>query len=261
MSFVRQPAVADAFYPGDAGQLKQMLDTFLVGKTPAAAPPKALIVPHAGYIYSGPIAASAYATIAPLRETITRVVLMGPSHRVALRGLASSRADAFATPLGEIALDHVAIEQALTLPQVCLMDEAHAFEHSLEVQLPFLQRLLARFSLVPFVVGSARPEAVAEVLDLLWGGDETLIVISSDLSHYLSDEDARRSDAATSAAIESLRGQDIREDQACGALPVKALLQVARRRGLAARTLDLRNSGDTAGPRDQVVGYGAYVLR
>lgn len=260
MSLVRRPAVADRFYPGDAKALSRMVDTFMAEAHASAPAPKAMIVPHAGYIYSGPVAASAYAALADARETIEKVVLMGPSHRVPLRGLATSGATAFETPLGQVALDTAAIELALTHPQVHRMDEAHAFEHSLEVQLPFLQRVLADFSLAPFVVGDTEPEAVSEVLDLLWGGAETLIVISSDLSHYLSYDAARALDRRTATAIETLHPGDIGNDQACGRIPVKALLIAARHHGLRAETLDLRSSGDTAGPRDQVVGYGAYVF-
>jgi AmmeMemoRadiSam system protein B len=256
----RRPAVAGLFYPRDPRELKRMVDGYLAQATAEDTPPKALIAPHAGYIYSGPIAASAYATLAPAHATITRVVLLGPAHRVPVRGLAASSATQFETPLGAIDVDRDAIELALTLPQVKLVDEAHALEHSLEVQLPFLQEVLDRFSLAPFVVGDAGADEVAEVLDLLWGGSETLIVISSDLSHYHDYATARRLDAATTLAIESLRPQDIGFDQACGRIPVNGLLALARRRGLHAQTLDLRNSGDTAGPRDQVVGYGAYVF-
>lgn len=260
MLLSRRPAVAGLFYPRDPRELKRMVDGYLAEATAEDTPPKALIAPHAGYIYSGPIAASAYATLAPAHATIARVVLLGPAHRVPVRGLAASSATQFETPLGAIDLDRDAIELALTLPQVKLMDEAHALEHSLEVQLPFLQEVLDRFSLAPFVVGDAGADEVAEVLDLLWGGSETLIVISSDLSHYHDYATARRLDAATTLAIESLRPQDIGFDQACGRIPVNGLLALARRRGLHAQTLDLRNSGDTAGPRDQVVGYGAYVF-
>jgi AmmeMemoRadiSam system protein B len=256
----RRPAVAGLFYPRDPRELKRMVDGYLAEATAEDTPPKALIAPHAGYIYSGPIAASAFATLAPAHATITRVVLLGPAHRVPVRGLAASSATQFETPLGAIDVDRDAIELALTLPQVKLVDEAHALEHSLEVQLPFLQEVLDRFSLAPFVVGDAGADEVAEVLDLLWGGSETLIVISSDLSHYHDYATARRLDAATTLAIESLRPQDIGFDQACGRIPVNGLLALARRRGLHAQTLDLRNSGDTAGPRDQVVGYGAYVF-
>ena len=260
MPRIRQPAVADHFYPGDARQLTRMLDDFLGDAAGRSETPKALIVPHAGYIYSGPIAASAYVSLAPARERIRRVVLLGPSHRVPLRGLASSSDTAFATPLGHIELDHEAIALALTLPHTRIMDQAHAQEHSLEVQLPFLQRTLADFKLVPFVVGDASTEEVAEVLELLWGGPETLVVISSDLSHYLSYEQASRLDGLTSQAIEALRPEAIGADQACGRVPLRGLLAVARRRALRVETLDQRSSGDTAGPRGQVVGYGAYAF-
>lgn len=260
MSLSRRPAVAGSFYPGDPRELKRMVDGYLAEVSAEDAPPKALIAPHAGYVYSGPIAASAYATLAPVRSAITRVVLLGPAHRVPFHGLAASSAERFDTPLGPVDLDRAAIDLALTLPQVRVMDEAHTQEHSLEVQLPFLQEVLDRFKLAPFVVGDASPAEVAEVLELLWGGPETLIVISSDLSHYYDYRTAKQLDAATSAAIEALRPEDIGYEQACGRTPVNGLLELARRRGLRARTLDLRNSGDTAGPRDQVVGYGAYTF-
>ncbi len=222
--------------------------------------PKAIIAPHAGYIYSGPIAASAYARIQPARGRITRVVLLGPAHRVGFHGLALSSADCFQTPLGRITVDQEAVKKISGLPQVHVMDTAHMQEHSLEVHLPFLQEALGEFSLVPLVVGDAEPNEVAEVLETLWGGPETLIVISSDLSHYHDYKTAQRLDRATSQAIEQLRLEDIQYDHACGRNPVSGLLQVARQRGLKAKTIDLRNSGDTAGSHDRVVGYGAYVF-
>lgn len=222
--------------------------------------PKALIVPHAGYIYSGEIAAAAYARIVPARGRIRRVVLLGPCHRVPVRGLAISGADAFVTPLGNLRVDDDARSRALSLPQVCLLDASHEQEHSLEVQLPFLQVALGDVALVPFVVGDATSDEVADVLDLLWGGEETLIVVSSDLSHYLDYESAQRADAATCRAIESLTPEAIGRDQACGRVPIRGLLQLARRRSLRPETVDLRNSGDTAGPRDRVVGYGAWTF-
>jgi len=260
MSSVRPPAVAGLFYPNNPEQLRQMVDGYLAAASADGSPPKALIVPHAGYVYSGPVAATAYATLADVRATISRVVLLGPAHRVPFTGLAASSTNAFDTPLGPVFLDRAAIDRALDLPQVRVIDEAHRQEHSLEVQLPFLQEALEDFRLVPLLVGDASPAVVAEVLELLWGGPETLIVISSDLSHYHDYATARRLDHATSAAIEALRPQDIGVDQACGRHPINGLLELARRRGLAARTLDLRCSGDTAGPRDQVVGYGAYAF-
>jgi MEMO1 family protein len=266
MHTIRQPAVADRFYPGDPAELRRMLDALFAEPHPSASsqpgttPPKALIVPHAGYIYSGPIAATAYATLAPVRKQIQRVVLLGPSHRLPFKGLAATSAEVFATPLGPVPIDRAAVERTLTLPQVHVLDAAHAQEHSLEVQLPFLQWVLDDFSLVPLVVGDATPESVAEVLELLWGGPETLILVSSDLTHYLDYRTARRVDEQTSEAIELLRPESIGYDQACGRAPLNGLLTLARRHGLRAETLDLRNSGDTAGSRDQVVGYGAYAI-
>jgi AmmeMemoRadiSam system protein B len=248
------------FYPGDPRELHGIVKDFLDRAEPSGPVPKALIAPHAGYIYSGPVAASAYARLAPARDTITRVVLLGPAHRVGFAGLAASSADSFSTPLGHIPVDQAAVEKVLALPQVRLLDEAHALEHSLEVHLPFLQEVLGQFKLVPLVVGDADPEEVAQVLETLWGGEETLLVISSDLSHYHDYETARRMDAATSKAIETLRPQDIGFEDACGRNPINGLLTLARRRGLHAETVDLRTSGDTAGPRDSVVGYGAYVF-
>ena len=260
---VRRPAVAGSFYPEDSGELRSAVDAYLAGA--AAAPgsgenaPKALIAPHAGYVYSGPVAASGYAWLAPLRGTTRRVVLLGPAHRVALRGIAAPRAGRFATPLGEVVVDRGAMQRIQALPQVVMDDLPHTPEHSLEVHLPFLQRLLGDFSLVPLLVGDAAPEEVAEVLDALWGGDETLIVVSSDLSHYYDYATAQLMDAATTRAIEALRPGDIESEQACGRIPVQGLLLTLERRGLGARAVDVRNSGDTAGSRDAVVGYGSYV--
>lgn len=260
MHTVRPPVVAGLFYPADSEELRALVNDLLRRAPYAGAPPKALIAPHAGYVYSGPVAASAYARLRPLRKQLTRVVLLGPAHRVAFRGLAASSADAFRTPLGDIPLDTAATASLARLPQVRTRDDAHALEHSLEVQLPFLQTVLDRFTLVPLVVGDAGYAEVTEVLDVLWGGSETLIVISSDLSHYHDYATAQRMDRATSAAIEDLAPERIDYEDACGRTPVGGLLQAARARGLRAQTVDLRNSGDTAGPRDQVVGYGAYVI-
>lgn len=258
MAKVRNPAVAGLFYPDDPQALRGMVANYLASATASDSVPKAIIAPHAGYIYSGPIAASAYALLQPARGRITRVILLGPAHRVGFHGLALSSADYFLTPLGRIAVDQEAVDKISRLPQVHVMDGAHAQEHSLEVQLPFLQQALGEFTLVPLVVGQAGPEEVAEVLELLWGGPETLIVISSDLSHYHDYRTARELDRATSQAIEQLRPEAIEYDHACGRDPVNGLLRVARRLGLKARTVDLRNSGDTAGSHDRVVGYGAY---
>ncbi len=262
MSVTRSPAVAGTFYPADPQQLRAMVQRYLRGALDRAPGtlPKALIAPHAGYIYSGPVAATAYARLWPARDTVRRVVLIGPSHRVPLRGLATSSADVFNTPLGDVLVDKTAAAALVDLPQVQVMDSAHAWEHSLEVHLPFLQEVLREFSLAPLVVGDASPQEVAEVLERLWGGAETVLVISSDLSHYHDYDTARRMDRDTSRAIEQLRPADIDYQQACGRIPITGLLVAAQAHGLAAATLDLRNSGDTAGPRDQVVGYGAYAF-
>jgi len=261
MSTIRTPAVAGQFYPADPAQLHAQVQQFLSQvEPPVESPPKAIIVPHAGYIYSGPVAASAYARLKAARDSISRVVLLGPSHRVDFRGIAASAMRAFATPLGQLSVDQAAVEQIQSLPEVGILEQAHAQEHSLEVHLPFLQEVLGDFSLVPLVVGDASPAEVGAVLEALWGGPETLIVISSDLSHYHDYQTARQMDNATSQAIEALRFEAIGYEQACGRNPVNGLLWVARRKNLHSETIDLRNSGDTAGPRHQVVGYGAYVF-
>ncbi len=260
MRTVRPAAVAGHFYPGERATLERTVKDLLTAAKAEGPVPKAIIAPHAGYIYSGAVAASAYARLAPAADKITRVVLMGPAHRVALRGLAVPSAEAFATPLGPVPVDREAVKKLLTLPQVTVMDEAHADEHSLEVHLPFLQTLFPNCAIVPIVAGSATAEEVAQALDLLWGGPETFVVISSDLSHYLDYDGAKRIDATTTEAIERLRPGDIGHDQACGRVPILGLLALAARRGLVCRTVDLRNSGDTAGGKDRVVGYGSYLF-
>jgi len=261
---VRPAAVAGSLYTADAGELATQVDGLLAHACQAASArgsvPKALIVPHAGFVYSGPVAASAYSSLNAAADTIERVLLFGPSHRVPLRGLAVPAARSFETPLGSVAIDRENVERAAALPSVTIDDVPHAMEHSLEVQLPFLQSVLADFRLTPFVVGDATAEEVAELMDLLWGGPETLIVVSSDLSHYYDYATARRLDRATSRAIEALDPDGIGRESACGRVPLTGLLVAGRRRGLRVRSLDVRSSGDTAGSRDQVVGYGAYAF-
>jgi MEMO1 family protein len=262
MTQIRPPAVAGMFYPADADRLgAQVLGMLGETRLQALPPgqPKALIAPHAGYVYSGPVAAHAYALLTPWRERIHRVVLLGPTHRVPVRGLAWPDAGAFDTPLGAIPVDMEALAAIRALPQVTISSGAHAWEHSLEVHLPFLQKVLPDFRLAPLAVGDAQPEEVAEVLDRLWGGEETLIVISSDLSHYLSYDEARHTDARTVQSILDL-DQPLDHHQACGATPINGLIVLARRRHLRPRLLDLRNSGDTAGDRSQVVGYAALAF-
>jgi hypothetical protein len=263
MMSIRPAAVAGAFYPGDPDVLAAEVEGFLEGAVPPGAGetvPKALIAPHAGYGYSGPIAGSAYARIAPLRGRVSRVVLAGPAHRVFVRGAAVPEAGAFATPLGNVELDQQALARLRRLPFVQSSDLPHALEHCLEVHLPFLLAVLGAFRLVPVVVGDATPEEMAELFEAVWGGDETLVVVSSDLSHYLPYAAARSRDSETAKAILDLDPHLDPED-ACGAAPVNGLLEVARRRGLEPELVDLRNSGDTAGGRAQVVGYGAFVFR
>lgn len=263
MQTLRKPAVAGSFYPAQAAVLardvRALLDTAHSAARPDSGVPKALIAPHAGYIYSGPTAALAYAQLAPACTRIRRVVLLGPVHRVPIRGLALSGATAFATPLGEIAVDQQAQALLHDLPQVVVSPQAHALEHSLEVHLPFLQLALDHFQLLPLAVGDATPLEVAQVLDRLWGGAETLIVVSSDVSHYLPYAQAQRIDHATVDTI--LHGHPtLIHGQACGATPINGLLLAAARHGLHPRLLGLCNSGDTAGDHARVVGYAAVAF-
>jgi AmmeMemoRadiSam system protein B len=256
----RQPAVAGTFYPANPQQLHQMLDHFLNDAETAEKVPKAIIVPHAGYIYSGPVAATAYARLKKAHALINRVVIIGPSHRVAFKGLALSRAQTFNTPLGSILVDQEAVQALVQLPFVEYIEQAHTHEHSLEVHLPFLQEMLDDFKIIPIVAGEASPEQVSQIINILWGGEETLIVISSDLSHYHDYGTAQQLDRSTSDAIEQLQYEQLAFDSACGKVPVSGLLKLAREKSLAVKTIDLRNSGDTAGDKNRVVGYGAYVI-
>lgn len=256
---VRPPAVAGLFYPGDKDELRIMLEGLLKDAVKTDYCPKAIIAPHAGYVYSGPVAASAYATLANCQHAIERVVLVGPDHRVGFRGIAAPSSSAFQTPLGTVSIDQKAIYELGDL--VTVYDIAHEQEHSLEVHLPFLQIMLGEFKLVPLVISSALTEEVADVLRRLWGGAETLIVVSSDLSHYLDYDIARETDAATTEAIERMDGDIIHSNDACGFQGIRGLLRIGIEKDLQEETLDVRNSGDTAGPKSQVVGYGAYLFR
>jgi hypothetical protein len=258
---VRSAAVAGSFYPRDRDSLAAQVKGHLASASPGtgARPPKAIIAPHAGYIYSGPIAAAAYALLGACRGVVKRVVLAGPAHRVYVDGAAVPAASAFDTPFGKVAVDRETVARLLELPFVEASDAAHALEHSLEVHLPFLQAVLGEFSLVPIVVGDAAPHEMAELLEVAWGGDETLVVVSSDLSHYLPYEAARKRDRGT---VDSILALDARIDpqDACGAMPINGLLTLARRRNMAIELLDLRNSGDTAGDRERVVGYASFAV-
>jgi AmmeMemoRadiSam system protein B len=262
MPAIRPAAVSGSFYPGEPSALASEVAAYLAEAHPAReerSPPKAIIAPHAGYMYSGAIAASIYARLAPLRGVVRRVLLAGPAHRVYVAGAAIPSVEGFASPLGTVALDVEALARLRRLAFVEVNDRAHALEHSLEVHLPFLQAVLGSFELVPVVVGDASPAEVASLYDTLWGGDETLIVVSSDLSHYLPYDAARRRDRATAGAILGMEARLVPEE-ACGAAPINGLLRAARARGLIPELVDLRNSGDTAGSRDRVVGYGAFAF-
>lgn len=259
----RPAAVAGLFYPDDPAALNRQIDELMDGASaaPGARPPRALVVPHAGYPYSGPVAAEAYARIAPFRDQYKRVLLLGPSHRVPFRGMALSSADSFTTPLGDIPLDEASREQLLSMDGVQEMDAAHAMEHSLEVQLPFLQRLLGDFRLIPLSVGDAPVARIAAVIDHFWNDPETLVVISTDLSHFLPLEQARAMDERTRRAIEHRDYRAIGDDQACGRYPLRALLSVLQRRGREIETLAMGTSADTTGDASRVVGYGAWVVQ
>ncbi len=259
---VRPAAVAGRFYPSDPAELRELVEGLLAKGPKADGPaPKAIIAPHAGYMFSGPIAASGYAQFMPDRTRIKRIVLLGPSHYVPFDGVAANRAEAFATPLGLVPVDTESVRYLVEAAQVTVLEQAHVREHSLEVQLPFLQVLLGAFSVVPLVAGEAAPEELSRLLETLWGGPETRFVISSDLSHNLTYDEARQIDCASAKAIEQLNIHELGENTACGGVPVKGLLAAATQRGLKARTVDLRSSGDTGGPRDRVVGYGAFAFQ
>ena len=258
MASVRSPAVAGMFYPSDPVVLRHMVARFTEAESVVVRPLKAIIAPHAGYPYSGPIAGTVYAAIRRQAAQIRRVVLLGPAHRVGFSGIAAPADDGLASPLGVVPIDRAAIRSLLDIPGVQVLDAAFAGEHSLEVHLPFLQHILTDFVLVPLLVGGATPELVETVLERLWGGPETLIIVSSDLSHYHPYDAARRIDSDTSAAIETLQVSGLSGHLACGYLPISGLLRRALALDLRVTTLDLRNSGDTAGERSQVVGYGAY---
>ena len=263
MSRVRPAAVSGSFYPGERAALVRMVDHLLSEAAASAGSgplPKAIIVPHAGYVYSGAVAASAYAGLRGRSAGIKRVILLGPAHRLPVRGLALPAAERFVTPLGAIDVDQDAASAILRLPQVTVSEAAHAREHSLEVQLPFLQQVLKAFRILPLAVGDATPSEVAEVIEILWGGPETLIVISTDLSHYLPYQAARETDGRTVEAILALDGEPVGGAEACGSAPVRGLILAARKHRLRAQLLDLRNSGDTAGGREEVVGYAAMAF-
>ncbi len=260
MATIRPAAVAGRFYPAEAAELEAAVRTHLTHGDGEHRLPKAVIAPHAGYIYSGDVAGRAFAPLARAAGTIRRVVLIGPSHHVRFEGLAVSSADAFETPLGDVVVDDALRQDLVERGLVRVHDEPHAREHSLETHLPFLQEVLGDFDVLPVTVGRATGQQVADLLDAVWDDPATFVSISSDLSHFHSYDEARRIDKATCRAIEELRFDDIGYEHACGRTGIQGLLRVARHRHLDIETLDLRNSGDTAGPRDSVVGYGAWAV-
>ncbi|MCP5162801.1 MAG: AmmeMemoRadiSam system protein B [Hahellaceae bacterium] len=260
----REPAVSGLFYPSDSATLKAQVagylaDAELSGEGELSFNPRALIVPHAGYIYSGIVAAAGYATLEPLRTSISRVLLLGPSHRVPLEGMATCSADYFATPLGEVLVDRLACLEAEQWPGVAVNDAAHQLEHSLEVQLPFLQSVLDHFSLIPVVVGATSVNEVAALINYFMDFEDTLVVVSSDLSHYHSYAQASLIDQSTADTILTL-DHSLQGEQACGCYAVNGLLKVAADRGMAVELVSLANSGDTAGDKQRVVGYGAFAF-
>jgi MEMO1 family protein len=257
---IRPTAVAGSFYPDNASQLNNMLDEYLSQNTFNISTPKAVIAPHAGYVYSGKTAASVYANIRKIKSKISRVVLLGPTHRVYVKGIALPSNSHFASPLGNVPIDTESLQIINKHSFVQFFDEAHEQEHSLEVHIPFLQKVLDQFTLLPILVGDATPEQVSIILDELWGSDETLIVVSSDLSHFLDYETACETDSNTTQLIESFDYTNIGSKQACGCMPMRGLLKIAHDKSMSIQTVDLCNSGDTAGTKDRVVGYGAYAL-
>lgn len=257
---VRPPAVAGLFYPADPSELESAVEALLDGHAGTGPAPKAIVVPHAGYVFSGPIAGSAYARVRPARGRITRVVLLGPAHRTPDAGIAASGADAFATPLGQLPVDTGAREALVEAGLVTIRDDAHAEEHSLEVQLPFVQVCLGDVTVLPLAVGPVAPDRVADVLDRVWGGDETLVVVSTDLSHYRDHETATELDRRTAEAVVARRPERLGRYDACGVIPLQGLLVAAAARGLGVELLDLRTSADTAGGPERVVGYGAFAV-
>lgn len=260
MNDVRPAAVAGMFYPANPAVLKAEVSAMLEEAADSPVEPVALIVPHAGYVYSGPVAASAFVALRNIRHRVERVVVIGPAHREFVRGLAVPSCDAFATPLGDVPLDREQIDRLLQLPFVHTRDSAHAEEHCLEVELPFLQAVLDSFTLVPILIGDAGSEQVADVIDICLQTPNTFLVVSSDLSHYLGYESARKLDTRTVRAIEQLQPSNIQHEQACGRVPILGLITCAQRHGWWVRAVDYRNSGDTAGSKDRVVGYGAFLV-
>jgi MEMO1 family protein len=260
---IRPPAVAGCFYPADAEALSESVNRLLARADPPAIDGslRALIAPHAGYVYAGPIAASAYAVLRRESPLPRCIALLGPSHFVPFHGLALPEAEVLATPLGTVPVDPFAASLPQRFGQVLRSERAHRREHSLEVQLPFLQTVLpAGFTVLPLLVGDASPADVAEVIELLSDRPGTLVLISTDLSHYLPAEEAREVDRRTCSIVTAEDVEKLDPETTCGHHPLAGLMLAARRREWVIELLDLRNSSDTAGDPDRVVGYGAFAV-
>lgn len=264
MTTRRHAAVSGSFYPTSAVELSATVEVLVADSATATwgqdFRPKAIIAPHAGYAYSGSVAASAYATLASSRGRIRRVVVVGPAHYVPVRGVAVTRARAFSTPLGDMLIDHELVSELTRFPEVAYDDSAHAPEHSVEVHLPFLQVLLDDVRIVPILLGDVDVEVAHRVIDAAWGGDETLVIVSSDLSHTKNPFEARARNDATTRAICDLDGDAIGDADACGFTAVRALLAGARAHALGAKACDVRTSNDVTDGQEEIVGYGAYVF-
>ncbi len=267
----RLPAVAGLFYPSDPGELQGMVRSMLeeagsrkkedlAGASGNGRVLRAIIAPHAGYVYSGPVAASAYVYVGAAAGNVGKVAILGPSHRVPVRGLALSSAAEYEMPGFSLPADSEAAESLRRADLAEFVDEAHAAEHSIEVHLPFIKAVLGEVEVAAIAVGEASPDRVGAAVELLMEDPKRLVVISSDLSHYLDYDSAVAVDSVTAQAILNLRYEDIGYEQACGRNCIRGLLWAARRQGMHPQLLDLRNSGDTAGPRDSVVGYPAFAF-
>lgn len=257
---VRPASAAGLYYPKDADALHRALEALLARPRPdVARAPKALVVPHSGYSFSGEVAAAAYRTLRPCADAIRHVVLVGPSHRVPMRGLAMPTCQYYSTPFGRVPVGDSARQRLRELGLAGIADAPHALEHSLEVQVPFLQELLRDFDLLPIAVGSAPPEQVARTLEAVWGGPETLVIVTSDLSHHHTHAEALLLDGQTAASILARRS-DLSDAQACGAGGVNGLMEIARRKSLDVALLERGTSGDMAGERSRVVGFASFVL-
>ena len=261
MEKIKQADVAGMFYPGEEASLRQMVDGFIQKALSFDLRPRAIIAPHAGYIYSGSIAGTAYKTIAAVRDQIENVIIMSPAHRFYLRGIALHMADAFATPLGNIPVNIGIVKKIKQFSSVQWEERSFIQEHGLETHLPFIQRAFKPgIKIVPMIVGECQESEVAEILESVWEDPRNFVIISSDLSHFHSYADAKKLDRNTVDLIQNLDSQSLDTEFACGHYPICGLLNLARNRKLKIKALDIRSSGDTAGSKESVVGYGSFAV-